>query len=133
MRLLPLAGPWQTERQWAPTGVGKAEPRYANPDIFDALSLLMTWFHAPAGVNKTIAVWPEQGSGVVIALIRKGIGLSRSGSTDSWSGEWEAGFFEASQWVWLYVVKHSMAGLLNDLTLVPMDAIEKETSDAEDH
>ena len=80
-------------------------------------------FQAAKGINKTLAIWPKEGAGIVISLVRKGIGESYAGYESGYeTPEWEPGGFVAKEWVWLYVVKHSMTGM-NDLTLVPMDAI----------
>jgi hypothetical protein len=38
----------------------------------------------PAGrINKTLLVWPEDGDGIVIGLVRRGIGISHFGSSYS--------------------------------------------------
>ncbi len=75
-------------------------------------------------LNKSVAIWPQTGEGVLIGLIRKGIGISESprGSTSLFDDSFEPGGFYAAQWVWMYVVKHSLSGIDRDLTFVPLDA-----------
>lgn len=59
--------------------------------------------------NKTIMVWPEEGEGYIIALIRRGIGKSHEGYTSGYEyPEYEPGYFEAQEWHWLYVVKQTL-------------------------
>jgi outer membrane receptor for monomeric catechols len=75
--------------------------------------------------NKTIFMWPEEGEGVVIGLIRRGIGESVSPTT-SFNGEtteYEEGYFAEEFWIWLYAVKTRLEG--TDYILVPMDAVEE--------
>jgi hypothetical protein len=75
--------------------------------------------------NKTLFMWPEEGEGVVIGLVRRGIGESVPNST-SFNGEtteYDAGYFAEEAWVWLYVVKRYLAG--TDYILVPMDAVKE--------
>lgn len=89
-----------------------------------------TVFHcSDAKINKTLAIWPEQGEGVVIGLIRKGIGQSHSarkgtgfGSMSGDYDEGDPGEFHATGWVWLYVVKFEIGGIDRNLAFVPMDA-----------
>ena len=75
--------------------------------------------------NKTLFLWPEDGEGVVIGLVRRGIGTSVPNST-SFNGEtteYDQGYFVEEAWVWLYVVKRWLAG--TDYILVPMDAAKE--------
>lgn len=78
------------------------------------------------GVNKTIFVWPEGGTGIIVGLIRREIGESVRGYTDSYNGEYEPGYFCTKSRHWLYVVKTTLSG--TNTILVPMwaaTAIEK--------
>lgn len=113
-------------RDWVPTGQrqGFSLPRWNDPFAFPMDNEGHTPFQAPPKVNKTIAVWPEEGKGVVVSLIRKGIGESVSGYESGYENpEWEPGYFVAKEWMWLYVIKPSMVGM-NDFLLAPMDAVE---------
>jgi hypothetical protein len=59
--------------------------------------------------NKTIIVWPAEGEGIVIGLIRRGIGNSHAGYTSGYEyPEYEPGWFTAHEWHWLYEVKTSL-------------------------
>lgn len=74
--------------------------------------------------NKTIMVWPEDGEGCIIGLIRRGIGRSYSGYTSGYyEPEWEPGGFEVEEWHWLYVVKSHI--LLKNAIYVPLWAASK--------
>lgn len=114
-------------REWVPTGQrqGFSLPRWNDPFAFPVDDEGHTPFHAGKGINKTIAVWPQEGTGVVVSLVRKGIGESHAGYESGYeTPEWEPGFFVAKEWVWLYVIKPSMNGM-NDFLLAPMDAVER--------
>jgi len=97
------------------------------------------WLHRPQlrwafnkmpvrkGVNKTIMVWPREGEGVVVGLVRREIGESVRGYTDSFSGEYEPGYFCTNSRHWLYVVKQYLSG--KDTILVPMWAASERRLD----
>ena len=77
-------------------------------------------------INKTIMVWPHEGEGIVVGLVRREIGESVRGYTDSFSGEYEPGYFGTESRHWLYVVKQYLAG--TQTIFVPMWAARaKET------
>lgn len=75
------------------------------------------------GVNKTIMIWPEEGEGIIIGLVRRGIGESvpASGGDGLFNDSWEPGYFTPYQWVWLYAIKTHLNGL--DMVLAPMCAV----------
>ena len=77
-------------------------------------------------INKTLAIWPEESSGVVVGLVRKGIGESVSHGSyfNGETTEFEPGYFAAEEWAWLYVIKHSLSGPDDNLVFVPMNAVE---------
>ena len=77
------------------------------------------------GRNKTLYMWPAEGSGVIIGLVRRGIGQSVSGyvSHGPDGSDYEPGYFAEEAWVWLYAVKTHISG--TDYILVPMDAVQK--------
>lgn len=57
-------------------------------------------------INKTVVCWPEEGRGIVVGLVRKGIGVSVRGYESGYeTPEWNPGYFAAKDWVWLYAVK----------------------------
>ena len=68
-------------------------------------------------VNKTIMVWPEEGSGVVTGLVRRGIGRSESGYHSGPDGDWSEGYFSGMLWFELYAVRCDLRGL--DYLLIP--------------
>lgn len=72
-------------------------------------------------VNKTIMVWPEEGSGIVTGLVRRGIGRSESGYQSDLDGEWSEGYFSGMVWVELYTVRSELKG--QDYILIPQFAI----------
>lgn len=76
-------------------------------------------------INKTIFVWPEEGEGIVIGLVRRGIGRSVSGSSgfNGESYDYEPGYFATHDWVWLYAVKTHLNG--TEFIFVPMDAVKE--------
>lgn len=72
--------------------------------------------------NKTVVMWPEEGSGIIIAMIRRGIGESVPGHG---SGEdFDPGYFAADDWVWLYAIKTHLSSL--DFVLAPVWATHKD-------
>ena len=133
IRLLPqdytgaAGSPFKVEarpREWVATGPGKFEP-YTKSLIawsigdwmpLNPLDMLPKTHHR----NKSIYVWPEEGSGIVVALIRREIGYSygATGTSSMYSDDFEPGGFEAAERHWLYAVKTSLTGL--DVVLTPM-------------
>lgn len=75
-------------------------------------------------INKTVVCWPEEGQGIVIGLIRKGIGTSYEGYESGYETEWEPGTFSAREWVWLYAVKGWING--TNYYYAPMWAVAKQ-------
>lgn len=75
--------------------------------------------------NKTIVCWPEDGEGIIIGLVRKGIGQSVAGHESGYEyPEWEPGYFDAEEWHWLYAVKGRLNGV--NYLLVPMWAVQEK-------
>lgn len=113
----------ETARQWVPTGSRQGFDimpfeRAFRENTFDTA-------HIDFGTsgNKNFAIFPADGEGVVVSLVRKGIGESVAGYESGYeTPEWEPGYFAASEWVWLYVLKPSMVGM-TDFLLAPMDAV----------
>lgn len=100
-------------RYWFPSGQGKPDP-LTDPQFLADIS--------GRSINKSVSMWPEEGIGIVISLIRRGIGHSVGPSGGGAWDDFEPGYFEDREWVWLFVVKTSMHGM--DVVLVPMDALE---------
>lgn len=71
-------------------------------------------------INKTIMVWPEEGSGVVTGLVRRMKGISQSGY--GYRDDYEPGYFEAKEGFDLYVIRHELKG--QAYILVPMWAVQ---------
>jgi hypothetical protein len=69
-------------------------------------------------INKTVHVWDEEGSGVVIGLVKRGIGTSVAGY--SMTDDFEQGWFEPREWRWLYAVRRQLQG--TDYILVPVES-----------
>lgn len=74
--------------------------------------------------NKTVMVWPEDGFGTIMGIVRKGIGKSERGRSSM--GEWEPGFFIVDMYVDLYALKLGYEG--TDFILCPLWSV-KELSD----
>jgi hypothetical protein len=70
--------------------------------------------------NKTIMQWPDEGSGVVVGLIRRQFGISESGRTSFGGDDWDPGYFSVFGQLSLYVVKAELRGAE---TYVPEHAI----------
>lgn len=61
--------------------------------------------------NKTVIVWPEEGEGVLIGLVRRGLGESSpSSGGGSMFEDFEPGFFTAAAFLHLYAVKQTLTG-----------------------
>jgi hypothetical protein len=72
--------------------------------------------HARNGeLNKTIMVWPEEGTGVVIGRVRRGIGISSRGYGHG--EDYEPGYFDPISWHELFAVRHELRGV--EYILVP--------------
>jgi hypothetical protein len=76
-------------------------------------------------INKTVMVWPDDGSGWIMGKIRKSIGVSSPGGI--YGGgyfeppEWEPGYHHTLMYVDLYVVKVSYEG--TNYVLCPLWAV----------
>lgn len=76
-------------------------------------------------VNKTVMIWPEEGSGVVTGQVKRGRGesvKSYTAASGPWGeGEFEQGYFQADCYLDLYVIRHELKG--TDYILVPTWAV----------
>jgi len=70
--------------------------------------------------NKTIMEWPDEGSGVVVGLIRRQFGISEPGRATFGGDDWDEGYFSVFGQLSLYVVKTELRGAE---TYVPEHAI----------
>src|SRR4051812_46458531 len=71
-------------------------------------------FAARGGINKTVMVWPEEGSAVVVGLVRRGRGESHApsgGANPYGDDDWEPGWFEAESYFDLYALRHELKGI----------------------
>lgn len=97
-------------------GAGRNENPFRAPeDLFDEgwpQPILAT---GREHLNKSVIVWPEEGSGIVIGFVRRGIGKSEKGymSHGGYYGEpeYEPGYFNPKVLVPLYAVKTHLLGL----------------------
>jgi hypothetical protein len=74
--------------------------------------------------NKSIYIWPEEGTGIITGVVRRGIGYSEPTSGGQSGYDWDdfnPGGFSAETWVWLYTIKSSIYG--TQQALVPIDAV----------
>lgn len=75
--------------------------------------------------NKSIFYWDEVGAGVVMSLVRKGIGYSYSATgTHSYYSDYdsyEPGGFVPYGWEWFYYVKYGLG--IKDIVMVPIDSV----------
>lgn len=83
------------------------------------------------GVNKTVFCWPEDGEGLLIGLVRRGVGSSYAASRSHGGflgdyDDFEPGGFHAHLFVPLYAVKHELNGV--DYTLHPTFATQADRS-----
>ena len=67
-------------------------------------------------INKTVMVWPEEGSGVVVGLVKRMKGISSPGYGGG--DDWEPGYFDAKEGFELYAVRRELRG--TDYYLVPI-------------
>lgn len=94
------------------------------------------WYQRPVrgGLNKSVLVWPEEGEGVVIGFVRRGVGESYSSSRGHGmfgdGDDFEPGGFAAHGFVPLYAVKSRLEGL--DYSLVPTWAASRVTDGSQD-
>lgn len=69
----------------------------------------------PGRENKSVFVWPQDGTGMVIGLVRRacGYGWSESGSFSTWDeyDSYEPGGFDTKYMFWLYAVKTGLSGV----------------------
>lgn len=114
-------GAHDSDRFWNAVGIGKKGlpwPDWFEDSPFDKLP-------KDGKLNKTIVVWPEEGEGVLVAMLRRGIGVSNPGYQTydfEYGPDYEQGWFDTKEWHWLYAVKHSLNGM--NVVLVPMWATE---------
>lgn len=78
-------------------------------------------------INKTVMVWPEDGAGWVVGLIRKAIGVSQRTTRSSYHNEIDQGYFAVEMYVDLYVVKTQYQG--TDTILCPIWAVKRRDED----
>lgn len=108
-------------RSWKAVGPGRSD--WFGRDFFSESWVSPTeGISTAGGKNKTVVVWPEEGSGIIIAMIRRGIGESVRGYGSY--EDYEPGYFVADEWVWLYAVKAHLSSL--DFVLTPIWATWKD-------
>ena len=97
--------PWILTREAG----GSDADRYG---LGNAVSPLKGMALTDSSINKTVVCWPEEGGGIVIGLVRKGIGVSVRGYESGYyeTPEWNPGYFNAREWIWLYAVKGWISG-----------------------
>jgi len=110
-------------------GVGSSEYGWPGVPVMGLLrDLFLKWPEIKADfsygaknqmLNKTIMVWPEEGSGVVIGRVRRGRGVSERSYGNG--EDHEQGYFNATSWFNLFAVKHDLGGM--DYVLVPEWAV----------
>jgi hypothetical protein len=100
--------------------------------LFDGgVETRMMFFKQPKqrGVNKTVMIWPAEGEGIIIGLVRRGIGNAYSASGTGSSGlfgtydDYEPGGFDLKTWVWLYLIKERLEG--EKYIMAPLDAVSR--------
>lgn len=84
-------------------------------------------FNPGSGINKAVFVWDEEGSGIIIGLVKRMIGESVAGSrSTSYFGEdYEPGYFVQKDEQWLYAVKSTLEG--TDYQLVPIESVRLQS------
>lgn len=97
---------------------------------FGAYAVREQFFHWPYDEkrrNKTVMVWPDDGFGWIIGIVRRSIGRSgqQSSSYNSWNGEYDydPGFHASEMMVDLYVIKQMYDG--TEYILCPMWAVSE--------
>jgi hypothetical protein len=126
-RLLSPEHTYNQGRRWRLyEGVGKRE---TGPEVFTAGGLADEFYDWPhRKVNKTIMVWPSEGVGIVIGLVKRGIGKSSPGYQHSGAGgfepDYEPGYFASQSWHELYAIRHELRGI--EYVLVPKWAVIPE-------
>lgn len=86
---------------------------------FPQVQVPKSWSKVPSKVNKTIMVWPEEGSGIVTGKVRRQIGIShRSSGGGGMYDHFDPGYFDPFESHELYVVRHRLEG--QNFILVPM-------------
>lgn len=73
----------------------------------------------PTEYNKTVFVWPSNGTGVIMGMIRKSIGTSRR--SYGRGEDYEQGYHDSDMYVDLYVVKQRYEG--TEYILCPLWAV----------
>jgi hypothetical protein len=68
-------------------------------------------------INKTVMVWPEEGSGVVVGRVKRMRGISEPGRGYS-DGDYDPGWFNATDGFHLYALRATLDGL-KDYIFVP--------------
>lgn len=81
--------------------------------------------YPPTRRNKTVMVWPDEGFGFVIGVIRRSIGTSTKSSSYSTMDGWdfEAGYHDSDMYVDLYVIKQFYEG--TEYILCPLWAVRE--------
>ena len=107
--------------EWLPWALYDGWPRNAmDSDVDD----LLAGFDPGEKINKAVFVWDEEGSGVIVGLVKKQTGESASGRlASSYFGEdFEPGYFiPRGDDVWLYAIRQRLDGL--DFILAPVAAV----------
>jgi hypothetical protein len=65
-------------------------------------------------LNKTVMVWPEEGSGVVIGVVRRGRGTSHAAGpmrSGPYGEDYDPGYFASSDFFELYAIKRGIRGV----------------------
>lgn len=103
-RLLSLPNP--PPPRWEVIRVEGGEPPREGDENFGLGESFVAHMRVTSKTNKTIVVWPAEGEGVVVGMIRRGIGKSHAGYESGYEyPEWNPGYFVAREWHWLYLVK----------------------------
>lgn len=89
------------------------EGLYKGETFDNAINPCVGYEHPRHDENKGIISWPQEGTGIVIGWIKKGIGTSYSsqGVSNTFEDNYEQGYFTANTWVWLYVIKQGLPGV----------------------
>jgi hypothetical protein len=134
-RIAPLNGPFkQPSGQRSLYGwklfEGARKNEWSGPTtVVDGMELDTTFvremfFDYPkTGRNKTVFIWPDKGNGIIIGLVRRGIGTAVGNSYSDYDHEFEPGYFDLDTWVWLYLVKTQLAG--SEFVMCPLDAVHR--------
>lgn len=87
------------------------------------------WGYKQGQYNKTVMVWPDDGFGWIIGIMRKSIGVSTSGyrSRSMYGDDYEPGYHTTDMYVDLYVVKPWYEG--TQYLLCPLWAVSEVKDD----